>query len=74
MTLQELRHINKLTQKQVADKLGFSLCFIVKLESGERFPSSPTAQKLANLYKVTESQIFLCACRTKRSKLSEKDD
>ena len=51
--LRALRKLNKLTQKQVAERTGQAVSAISSYESGARFPTYPTLIKLASIYHVT---------------------
>ena len=51
--LRLLRTQNKLTQKQVADRLGLAVSAISSYESGVRFPTYQTLVKLASMYHVS---------------------
>ncbi len=51
--LKSLRTQNKLTQKQVADRLGLAVSAISSYESGVRFPTYQTLAKFASMYHVT---------------------
>lgn len=51
--LKILRVQNKLTQKQVADRVGLATSAISSYESGFRYPSYDTLVKLASMYHVT---------------------
>ena len=44
--LQELRTQNKLTQKEVANKLNYKVSFVQNLENGKYKPTGPILQKL----------------------------
>ena len=50
MRLKELRHINSLTQSQLADKLGCNQTAIGKYERGDLQPSIETLFKLADIF------------------------
>lgn len=51
--LKKLRLDNKLTQKQVADRVGVVVSGISAYESGERYPSYEILIKLAAIYHVS---------------------
>ena len=51
--LKLLRNQNKLTQKQVADRLGLAVSAVSSYESGVRFPPYQTLAKLASMYHVS---------------------
>lgn len=50
--LKELREKNKLTQKEVAEKVNISQRAYAFYETGDREPSIDTLIKIANLYNV----------------------
>lgn len=57
-TLLELRKLNNLTQKQVANKLGISQPSYIRYENGKAEPSLENLVKLADLFDV--SIDYLC--------------
>ena len=57
-TLLELRKINNLTQKQVAQQLGISQPSYIRYENGKAEPSLENLVKLADLFDV--SIDYLC--------------
>lgn len=63
-TFKELRIKNKLTQKEVAEKSGFSKDYISMIERGERTPSDRAKAIFAEIFKVPIVQIFLAIQRT----------
>lgn len=64
-TLKELREKRKLDLPYVAENCDISLSYLYMLENGERNPSDKLKVKLAKLYKVSETTIFLAAQSTK---------
>lgn len=50
--IKELRHEKKLTQKQLAEKVGISEISIRKYESGDRIPKFEVIEKLADVFNV----------------------
>ena len=64
-TLKQLRENAGLTQKQVSEKLDTTITYISLLENGNRNPSDKIKEKLAELYKVSVSDIFLAIRLTK---------
>lgn len=69
-TLQVLREVKNLTQKQVADKLGISESYYCLLEHGKRNLSYKHAKVLAEIYNRSLEDIFLLHDFT-RSKAKE---
>ncbi len=51
--LKQLRNQKKLTQKQVADRIGLAISAISSYESGTRYPSYETLIKFARIYHVS---------------------
>ncbi len=51
--LKALRTEKKLTQKQVADRLGVAVSAVSSYESGTRYPSYRSLMKLAGMYHVS---------------------
>lgn len=51
--LKKLRAEKRLTQQQVADRIGLAVSAISSYESGERYPSYSTLIKLATMYHVS---------------------
>lgn len=68
MNLKQLRLKNRLTQKQVADKVGVTTEYISQLERGIKNPSDNIKKQLVNLYNVDISQIFLAINQTQSFK------
>lgn len=63
--LRTLRTENKLTQKQVADRIGLAISAVSSYESGTRFPSYEALIKLARIFHV--STDYLLGLTEKRS-------
>ena len=64
-TLQELRQKRKLTQEQASKSLGITKEYLSALERAERNPSDKLKAKMAELYKISEVEIFLACKETK---------
>ncbi len=64
-TLKELREKNKMTQKDVAEKLKVNKNYISMLENGMRNPSDKMKEHLAKLYRCSIVDIFLSTQTTK---------
>lgn len=56
--LKELRQINRLTQKDVAERLGLSPSIISGYETGERTPSVEIILSLSYLYKCSTDYLL----------------
>ena len=51
--LKTIRTENKLTQKELAEKLNIAMSIIGDIETGRRVPSKKTANKLAHFFNTT---------------------
>lgn len=58
MTLKELRHINKKTAAEVAEKLGIAVSTLYNYEQGIRRVSIEQIIPLAELYDATEREVI----------------
>lgn len=56
--LKYLRQTKKLTQKQVADRLGLAVSAISSYESGSRYPSYESLIKLACMFHVSTDYLL----------------
>ena len=56
--LQEQRHLNKLSQKEVAASIGVSASIISNYESAERVPSVENLMALASLYRCSVDYLL----------------
>ena len=63
--LRSLRTEMKLTQKQVADRIGLAISAVSSYESGTRYPSYETLIKLSRMFHV--STDYLLGLTEKRS-------
>lgn len=63
--LHSLRTEMKLTQKQVADRIGLAISAVSSYESGTRYPSYETLVKLSRMFHV--STDYLLGLTEKRS-------
>ena len=66
LTLQQTRLKKKITQCNAAKELGITKEYLSALERGIRNPSDKLKCKMATLYGVTETFIFLACLETKR--------
>jgi transcriptional regulator with XRE-family HTH domain len=57
--LKQLRTLHGLKLREVSKKTGLSLSYISDLERGRQNPSLETCQKLATVYKITLSEMFV---------------
>ena len=58
MRLKELRESRNLTQKQVAEIIGYSVLSYARYEKGEREPDISTLKKLADYFDVSVDYII----------------
>ncbi|HEX3889511.1 MAG TPA: helix-turn-helix transcriptional regulator [Verrucomicrobiae bacterium] len=58
MNIATLRTRRKLTQEQLAEKIGVSARYIQSLEAGEYFPSLPKLVKLKLILRCGWNEIF----------------
>ena len=56
--LEKLRKNAKLSQKQLADKIGVSQSMIARIEAGERDPRTDIKIKLASFFNVSVEWLF----------------
>lgn len=67
-SMQELRKTRHLTQQETAKLLDITKEYLSMIECGKRNPSDALKEKLAKLYNVSISDIFLSLKETKRFK------
>lgn len=56
--LKSLRTEKKLTQKQIADRIGLAISAVSSYESGTRYPSYDALIKLARIYHVSTDYLL----------------
>ena len=56
--LRSLRIENKLTQKQVADRIGLAISAISSYEAGTRYPSYESLIKLSRMFHVSTDYLL----------------
>lgn len=56
--LKSLRTEKKLTQKQVADRIGLAISAVSSYESGTRYPSYDVLVKLARIFHVSTDYLL----------------
>ena len=56
--LRSLRTEKKLTQKQVADRIGLTISAVSSYESGSRYPSYEALIKLAHIFHVSTDYLL----------------
>ena len=56
--LRSLRIENKLTQKQVADRIGLAISAVSSYESGTRYPSYDALIKLSKMFHVSTDYLL----------------
>jgi len=64
--LREMRMKNRLTQKQLAERVGTSEVYISTLENGRRTPPFIIADKIAKELEVPVEMLFTCYVRLSR--------
>lgn len=64
--LSSLRKINKLTQEEVAEKIGVSRQALAKWENGETLPDIEKTKALADLYNVSLDELVTFSEETHR--------
>ena len=62
--LKQLRQNKKMTQKQVADRLGLAISAVSSYESGTRYPSYEALIKLAAMFHVSTDYLLGITGRT----------
>ncbi len=67
-SMQELRETRHLTQRETAKLLDITKEYLSMIECGKRNPSDALKERLAKLYNVSISDIFLSLKETKRFK------
>lgn len=65
-TLKQFREERKLTQEEASKLLGINKCYLSMLENGDRNPSDSLKNKMAKIYKVPNTEIFLASQLPKR--------
>lgn len=56
--LRSLRIENRLTQKQVADRIGLAISAVSSYESGTRYPSYESLVKLSRMFHVSTDYLL----------------
>ena len=56
--LRSLRIENKLTQKQVADRIGLAISAVSSYEAGTRYPSYESLIKLSRMFHVSTDHLL----------------
>lgn len=65
--IRQYRHLEKLSQEELADRVGVSDTYIRKLEAGERTPSLETVLALSAALKTTPDHLLLSATSLNKS-------
>ena len=73
MKLSELRKTHKLSQKALAEKIGYSQNMISQWENGTRDPNTKTLQTLANFFNVSVDYLLDNEEATPKTKKIPKD-
>ena len=69
--MKSLRLEAKLTQKEIAEKLGISTAFYGQWETGKRNPASKNLQKIADFYEVSIDYLLGNTDEKKSSKFDD---
>ena len=56
--LKKLRTVNKLSQKQIAEKLGIPVSTYANWEQGRRMPSISEIYKLLSVFEIDANELF----------------
>ena len=56
--LKSLRTYKKMTQKQVADRIGLAISAVSSYESGTRYPSYDVLVRLAHIFRVSTDYLL----------------
>lgn len=54
----DMREARNMTRRDVADFVGVTECAVWKWETGQMFPGKRSRQLLADLYRITESELL----------------
>lgn len=70
--LKHCRKFNRMTQKELSDKMGISRPYICEIESGRKIPTLETLQKYSEVFDVPVSVLFLFAENLDNKNLKKK--
>ena len=59
LRIREIRKLNKLTQEQLAEKIGIEIPSLSNIENGKNYPNSETIEKIAKGLKVEIFELFI---------------
>lgn len=68
LRIKELRTVRKLSQEQLAEKVGISSKYMSRIEMGQHFPSLDNIKKLANALHVELKDFFEFAHEARNTK------
>ena len=57
--IREIRKLNKLTQEQLAEKIGIEIPGLSNIENGKNYPNSETIEKIAKGLGVEVFELFV---------------
>ena len=57
--IREIRKLNKLTQEQLAEKIGIEIPSLSNIENGKNYPNSETIEKIAKGLEVEVFDLFV---------------
>ena len=56
--LKELRHKHRLTQSEMAERIGVAMRSYQKYEGGERFPKAQIIERICKEFSLTNAELF----------------
>lgn len=59
LRIREIRKQNKLTQEQLAEKIGIEIPSLSNIENGKNYPNSETIEKIANGLNIPIFKLFI---------------
>ena len=59
LRIREIRKSNKLTQEQLAEKIGIEIPSLSNIENGKNYPNSETIEKIAKGLNVQIFELFI---------------
>ncbi len=59
LRIREIRKLNKLTQEQLAEKIGIEIPSLSNIENGKNYPNSETIEKIAKGLNVEIFELFI---------------
>lgn len=62
--LRQLRHEKEWSQKELAAHLRVSQSTVTQWENGHKFPDKPNIERLAEVFGISEIEVFAAALRS----------